>query len=237
MVTLARTALVCVMCFSTGLSQVLIAQGNPVVWQVPGEVTPGDRKAILQIARAVGIHEPGTVSVPIRSPCLLVEVESRPVLLANRVLSTILGIRQKRGAECRSFGADRPLKQLGNWVAFLSPTNPRQRERWRIHDGDWHVDVYLSGDIPYSDAVTIVQAIRRKQLVDRRPLSQSSSAIRYIDASRILSIRGSVPPGTIPGQYEVTEGEGAGKSGGGDWLTVRIRGGHVELHNHGQWIS
>ncbi len=236
MVRPARTWLSAI-CLTSVLTQVLVAQGTAVVWQVPGEVGPDDRKAILAIAGAVGIREPRAVSVPIRSRCLLVEVESSPVLLGNRVLSEILGIRQKNGPECPPVRADRRLQQRGNWIAFLSESNPRRQERWRIRDGDWHVDLYLSGDVPYGDAVMIVQAIRRQQLVDRRPPSQSSSAIRYIDASRIRSIRSSVSPPSIARQYEIWEGEGAGRAGGGDLLVVRIHDGRTELHNHGQWIS
>ena len=148
MVRSARTALLSTICFTSVLPQVPIAQGNAVVWQVPGDVIPNDRNAILGIARAVGLRDPEAVSVPIRSTCLLVEVESKRVLLGNRVLSTIVGIRQKRGPGCQAFDTDRPLKQLRNWVAFLGPTNPRRRERWRIHDAGWHVDMYLGSDVP-----------------------------------------------------------------------------------------
>jgi hypothetical protein len=222
---------------TSALMQVLVAQGTAVVWQVPPEVGPNDRKAILAIAGAVGIREPRAVSVPIRSRCLLIEVESSPVLLDNRVLSEILGIRQKNGPECPPVRAGRRLQQRGNWIAFLGESNPRRQERWRIRDGDWHVDLYLSGDVPYSDAVMIVQAIRRQQLVDRRPPSQSSSAIQYIDASRIISIRSTVSRPPIPRQYEIMEGEGTGRAGGGEWLVVQIHDDRVELHNHAQWIS
>jgi hypothetical protein len=92
----------------------------------------------------------------------------------------------------------------------------RRRERWRIHDGDWHVDIHLGVDVPYDDAVMVVHAIRQKQLVDGRPPPEPSSPIRYIDPSRIMSI-GRSDARTILRQYQVTEGTaglrgGAGKS-------------------------
>ena len=167
----------------------------------------------------------------------MVEVESNPVVRTNGVLSEVVGIRQKNGPECPPVRAGRRFQQRGNWIAFLSESNPRPRERWRIPDGDWHLDLYLSGDVPYNDAVMIVQAIRRQQLIDRRPPSQSSSAIRYIDANRILSIRSSASRPPIPQEYEIMEGDGTFRGGGGERLVVQIRDGRVELHNHGQWIS
>ena len=90
--------------------------------------------------------------------------------------------------------ADSRFEQQGNWIAFLGEFNPQRRELWRIRDGDWHIDINLGADVPYDDAVSIVHAIRQKQLVDRRPPSrEKSSEIRYVDPS---AIRGSRPPKT-----------------------------------------
>lgn len=235
MIRPARTLLFA-SCLTGVLTPPLLAQGTAVVWQVP-ELGPDDRNAILAIASGLGIREPRAVSVPFRSRCLLVEVESSRVLLGNRALSKILLIRQKNGPECSPITPGRRQQQQGNWIAFLSESNPRRQERWRISDGDWHVDINLGGDVPYGDAVMIVQAIKRQQMVDRRLPSQTSSVIQYIDASRIMSIRSDLARPRIPRQYEIVEGEGAGRGGGGQSLLVRIRDGRVELHSHGQWIS
>ena len=126
--------------------------------------------------------------------------------------------------------------QKGNWYAALHTTNPRRRERWRIHDADWHIDIHLGEDVPYDDAVMVVHAIRQKQLVDRRQPPELSSPIRYIDPSGIISI-GRSDARTIPRQYQVTEGTAGLRGGGGQLLTVRIRDGRVELHAHMQWES
>jgi len=213
------------------------AQVAAVEWKVPANVGRQDRAAILEIARRVGISDPRSVSVSIRSSCILVSIESRPVLDGNRVLSSVLGVRQFKGPECMPVRADARFEQQGNWVAFLGAFNPQRRELWRIHDGDWHIDINLGADVPYDDAVSIVHAIRHKQLVDRRPPSrEKSSEIRYVEPSAIRSIQTAKNAGSrgvpIPREYEIKTGEA-----GGDWLTVGIRDGVVELHNHGHWIS
>jgi len=231
----ARTALLTVACLASVAAPALIAQRTAVLWQVPGDISPSDRRAILEIGRALGIHEPQTVSVPMSSTCLLVEIESKPVLLGNQLLSDTVGVRRKNGDGCQPFGLDRRVQERGNWVAFLGASNPGRRERWRLRDGDWHVDAYLSSDVPYDDAVMIVQAIRREQLVDRRPPSPSSGPLRYIDANRILSIQRSASPQKIPRQYEILEGRL--RAGERNMLIVRIRDGRVELHNHTRWMS
>jgi hypothetical protein len=41
---------------------------------------------------------------------------------------------------------------------------PRQVERSRFTDGGWHVDVFLGDKVTYTDAATIVRAIRRTEL-------------------------------------------------------------------------
>ena len=214
------------------VAQAAQLQGDSVAWKVPSEITSEDRQAILEVARAAGIPEPAAVSVPIASSCVFVEVESKPVFVGNRALSKVLAIRQKLAPGCRPFRNEGDRKQRGNWVAFLSETNPRQEERWRIRDDEWHVDVRLTDDVPHDDAVMIVQAIRRKELVDRRPPSQASAEIRYLDPSRITGIstgiRGVSP--SIPRQYWVGELTGSGRSGGGYILVVRIQDGVVELH-------
>jgi hypothetical protein len=239
--------LLCTVCLGCALFAAMpTAQHGPVEWKVPVVLTAVDKKDILTIARRVGILDPQTVSVPLGSPCLLVQVESKPVVVGNRVLSDLVAIRQKTGPQCGPVDPVRRVQQKGNWVAALftgNPTlftgNPRRRELWRIHDGDWHVDIHLGEDVPYDDAVMVVHAIRQKQLVDRRPPPEPSLPIRYIDPSRIRGI-GRSDALTILRQYEVTESRSAWgeyRRGGGQLLTVRIRDGRVELHAHLQWIS
>ena len=165
------------------------AQVAAVEWKVPAQVSPRDRAAILEIARRVGIGDPQSVSVTIRSSCLLVSVASRPVLDGNRILSNVLGVRQLSGPECRPVRADSRFEERGNWIAFLGAFNPQSRELWRIREVDWYVDISLGADVPYDDAVRIVHAIRHKQLVDRRPPSpEKSSEIRYVDPGAIRGV-------------------------------------------------
>jgi hypothetical protein len=213
----------------------LRAQTPGIAWRVPEELNAEDRQAILDLARRTGIRDPQSLTVPMGSACGLVEVESRPVVGGNSVLSDILMVRRVIAPGCRQLAPGQRFQQERNWIAPLFASNPRKRQRWRIRDGDWHVDVELEAGVPYGDAVTVVHAIRGKQLVDRRPPSrEKSSEIRSIDPSAIRWVRTGrnmdsrrVP---IPREYEVMTGETWG-----DWLTVRIRDGLVELHNHGQW--
>jgi len=236
----------CTVCLGCALfAAVPTAQHGPVDWRVPDVLTAVDKKDILTIARRVGILDPQTVSVPMGSACLLVEVESKPRVVGNRVLSDIVMIRHNTGPECRPSAPARRVQQKGNWVAALftgNPTsftgNPRRRELWRIRDEDWRVDIHLGQDVPYDDAVMVVHAIRQKQLIDRRQPPEPSSPIRYIDSSRIRSIDRS-DARTIPRQYQVTESSEplSRRGGGGQLLTVRIRDGRVELLAHMQWMS
>jgi hypothetical protein len=133
---------------SAAFTVTFAAQGGSIAWNVPRELSRADRNANLAIARAVGIRDAQTVSVPFKSACLLVEVESRPVVVGNRVLSDVVAVRQKRGPQCTppSIHANVRVQRRGNWIT--SASNPDRRERWRICDGDWHVDVHLGANVP-----------------------------------------------------------------------------------------
>jgi len=70
----------CTVCLGCALFAAMpTAQHGPVDWRVPAVLTGVDKRDILTIAKRVGIVDPQTVSVPLRSACLLVEVESTPV--------------------------------------------------------------------------------------------------------------------------------------------------------------
>ena len=208
------------------------AQASAVEWKVPPDVSARDRRAILEVARRAGIKEPQSVSVPIRSPCLLVNVESTPTVSGDRVLTTVVGVRQFHGPQCSVMRGDRQVERQGNWIAFLGPLNPHIQERWRIRDDNWHVDITLGDNVPYEDAVAIVSAIRQKKLVDRRSVQRGTPApIQDIDPNTIGMISKSVPSPAITRQYEIR----AGSEGGGPLLTVRIEGRDVELLREGNW--
>ena len=108
--------LLCTVCLGCALFAAMpTAQHGPVDWKVPDVLTSVDKKDILTIAQRVGILDPQTVSVPLRSRCLLVEVESRPLVVGNRVLSDIVAIRHNTGPECCST-ARSAARELGRRV-------------------------------------------------------------------------------------------------------------------------
>jgi hypothetical protein len=210
-----------------GLAAVIDAQARAVEWFVPTYAGPSDRQAILEIARRAGISDPRSVFVPPDgSQCGLLHVESTPAVDGNRVRSSILGVRYLRRPGCPVHTDGQRVIQRGNWVAVLGVANPQHRERWRIRDGSWYVDIALGPDVPYEDAVSIVLAIRHQQLVDRRPPGPGvSPEITYVDPNLIIRID---PDGSAnPDRYTVTTG-GAG-------LVVSVQDGTVELRQ--QYIS
>ena len=220
----------------------IVAAQPDVDWNVTRNLGPSDRKAILEIARRAGIGEPRYVSVPVLSRCALVQVESMRAVEGNRVRSGILGVRQLHGPECPAIRADQRFIRRGNWVAFLGTLNPHSRERWRVRDGSWNIDIDLGADVPFKDAVTIVLAVRRRQLVDARPAAPGkSSSLSYVDPNSIMSIQtphvGLVRPAT-PGEYTVStvSQDSSGRAGSGESLTVRVQNGTVELRDHHQVI-
>jgi len=83
--------MLCTVCLGWALFAAMpTAQHGPVDWKVPDVLTAVDKTDILTIGQRVGILDPQTVSVPLRSAGLLVEVESRPVVVGNRVLSDLV---------------------------------------------------------------------------------------------------------------------------------------------------
>ena len=216
----------------------IVAAQPDVDWNITRNLGPSDRKAILEIARRAGIGEPRYVSVPVLSRCALVQVESVRVVDGNRVRSAILGVRQLHGPECSAIRAGQRSIRRGNWIAFLGTLNPHSRERWRIRDGSWNIDIDLGADVPFEDAVTIVLAVRRGQLVDARPAAPGKlSSLSYVDPNSIRGIQtphlGLVRPAT-PGEYMVStvSEDSSGRVGSAESLTVRVQNGTVELRDH-----
>ena len=211
-------------------ASVINAQSGAIEWIVPTYVGASDQRAILEIARSVGIADPHSVWKPaIYSDCGLLHLESTPVLGGNRVQSSVLAIRQVRRTGCVPVAAGQRTAQRGNWVAVLGPSNPQHRERWRIRDGSWQVDIRLGDGVPYEDALAIVLAIRHRQVVDRRPATPGGFQISAVDPSQIIYIGFSPDRPPITAQYEVSTTilEGLG---GGYRLIVTVEDGTVALH-------
>jgi hypothetical protein len=105
-----------------------------------------------------------------------------------------------------------------------------------VHDGNWHVDLYLGTGVTYRDAEAIILALRRGELIDRRVPQDRQSGVLRLDPGDITSIerphRTAWAPPLDPREYEIKTGDG-----GGNWLSVRIVDSGVEVHKYGQWIT
>jgi hypothetical protein len=213
------------------VSATLGDQSSTTQWNVPADVTAVDRRDILQLAGQLKINDPELVST-FNSGCRAVRVVSRPKVDGHRVLSHWLLIRRASGAGCEPVASGQPVKRVGNWLTGGTVAIPV--ERWRVRDGNWHVDVHLGAGVPYSDAEIIIRAIRRGELADQRPLGDRVRGLPSIDAGAITVIerphQGIGTPAPHPRQYEVRTGDK-----GGDSFSIRIAEGRVEVHRYGQW--
>src|SRR5262245_42445457 len=207
------------------------SQADQITWNVPIELLPTDRSAILDLARQAGIDYPETVSMPVTSPCPLLRVESRPVIEGNRLSTKILSVRQATGPGCQNGRTDLEVQRSGNWLAVRFERNPETKERWRIRDGDWYIDVFFSGNVPYDDARAMVLAIRRRALVDRRTGEGADRPMPDIDPNRITRILGGGARDDGPA-YSVQKGENLG------WeLGMTVQNDRVELVSALQYLT
>jgi hypothetical protein len=224
------TALCCV------CSTSLIAQNEPVQWQVDDTIVDADRTAILTLARRIGIERPRKVSLlyPFLENCPVVLVESMVVEDRRRLSWEQVAVhaqgRSRGGHVCERPAGKAVVQRLGRWAA--SGTDVSRREQWRVRDGGWHVDVYIADGISYAHTESIVLAIRRATLINRLPTSigslRLSTVMPEIDAASISTI---TRAGTAAQEYEVRTGVKAGL-----WLRVRVVDDAVELRNFGSWM-
>jgi hypothetical protein len=214
------------------LVTVFAGQSSATQWNVPAAVTAADRRDILQLSAQLAIADPEVVSA-FRSDCLAVRVVSRSTVDGNRVVSRWTLIRRASGPGCQPVASGKPVRRVGNWLTGATAAIPI--ERWRVRDGDWHVDVHLGAGVPYDDAEIIIRAIRRGELPDERPPADRARSLPRIDAGAVTLIerphQGMGTPAP-PREYGVRTGEG-----GGDSLLIRIVDGRVEVHRYGQWVQ
>jgi len=211
---LGSVALSSILCTSA-----LAAQGDAVEWRVGPDVTSGDKKSIVELARNVGIDHPRRVANSTALPpgCHVVTVSSDVTLDGNHVSWTGIDLLRADSKNCWP-QRDAPAR-VGRWLA--NTPRPWVEERWRVRDGDWHVDIDLDEGVPYRDAERIVLAIHRKELVNRLP---ERTTLPDIDAGAITSIQ--KRNGTSASEYRVTFGTGAR----GVVFDVRLADSRVELY-------
>ena len=197
----------------------LAAQDASIEWRVGTDVTANDKKSILELARTVGMERPRRVSTspPLAPGCHVVIVTSDPIVDGNHVTWTGIDLLRADSKNC--WPQRNAPRRVGRWIA--NTAQPWSDERWRIHDGDWSIDVQLDEGVPYRDAERIVLAIRRGQLINRLP---DGSKPAQVDAEQITSIQKRNVSGT---EYRVTVGLGRR----GTVLDVRVAEARVELND------
>lgn len=212
----------------------LHAQSAATKWETDPSITTADRAAILALAKQIGIEPVRRVSFryPFIVGCPVIAIESG-VLESDYLVTWTAALvrlrgRDERGRQC-SAGPGQSRRR-GRWGASRSEVSAETR--WRITDGDWHVDVRYSADATYRDAEQIVVAIRRGQLVNRLPGSLGAlkldTTIPDINADEIIEID---RVGAMRGGYDVRTG-----IKGGIVLRIVVAGDTVELHGVLSWL-
>ena len=193
-----------------------------------------DTSAVLALGAQFGIPQPARFRPPFMQlgGCPVIELESPIMIDGNRRSWMELVVRRKGrdtgGHRCyRPDPAGETVKRYGRWMA--SSAELTERAVWRVNDGDWHVDVALGTGVAYDSAVVIVQAIRRRTLVNDMPGGLRrlfGDSLPVFDAGDIREIS------RDKDGYEVRTGERLG-----DVLYLTIVAGRVLVQSFGTWIS
>jgi hypothetical protein len=211
----------------TALSSIHAAQDDGVEWTRDTGLRRADKTAILTLARQMGIEKPRRATV-----VPLLPLGGSIVIVQSGITSDGPRRTWRELEVCR---ADWPCAppdgfRIGRWIAN---GKTEERERWRIRERDWHVDVFLESGVAYEAAETIVLAFRRGTGVNRMPGPgpgrEWATRRPNLDASEIFAIEWDADKQ----EYEVR----AGRDGGGEVYWVQIRDGRVELHGIGTWIA
>ena len=195
-----------------------------------------DTASVLALGAQFGIPNPARIAdrFPQYVGCPVVILESPVTIDGNRRSWVELRVRRKGrdtgGHRCEVYAtSDDTVKHEGRWVA--SSAERIEQAVWRVTDGDWHVDVTLGTGVSYDSAVLIVQAVRRRTLVNQIPAMLRrfyGDTLPVVDASDIRTIAKSrMSPG-----YEVTTGQAWGLV-----LYLSIDAGQVLVQNVGSWRS
>jgi hypothetical protein len=202
----------------------------PIEWSGTSANLPSeDKQAVITLAKQMGIDSPRRVSESITIPLSIrtLMVSSTVQVNGNQRTWRELQVCRSDWPCARAFRPGAVSGLVGMWLAI---DRWLPRETWRIHDGDWSIDLALSG-VSYKSAELIVIAIRRQALIDSRPAPsvKLNALVPPINAAAITGIR--LLP--VAGEYEVQTGRG----GGGLDLRVRIDGTKVELLDASSWIA
>lgn len=144
------------------------AARSPVEWTPGKEFTRSDRQEIAELARAVGFAQIARVKANPARPstgtyryyeaasALRGSLSVRDVRQQDHLVDTP-SVQIENALECASQAKGEPMLRVGCWTTSVGRIG--QEERWRIRDGDWHLDVELGRDVGYDVATAIVLAI------------------------------------------------------------------------------
>jgi hypothetical protein len=200
-----------------------------------------DTVAVLALAAEFGIPNPAGIRYRFMYPsgqlvgCPVLTVESPVTVDGNRRSWVELVVRRKGrdtgGHRCQvPDPSEATVKHEARWVA--SSAERTDQTLWRVHDGDWQADITLGTNVSYDSATLIVQAVRRRTLVNQIPAVLRrlfGDTLPVVDASDIRAITRSHRETHV---YEVRTGQMHGYV-----LSVSIVAGQVLVHNIGSWIS
>ena len=189
----------------------------------------------MELVRRVGFPEVEGVSArPILpSGGYYVEATTGATVSANKRTWLRLHVCEKsRAAGCAYQAAGAPMIRVGRWVT--SKACIEQAELWRVSVDSWYVEFQLGPGTEYGDASKIVEAIRRRALVNRRfedneILRKLIGGVPDVDAGEIRLVKKARPPGV---GFEVEIGHYAGYI-----FHVRIVDDRVELHQVSSFIT
>jgi hypothetical protein len=204
-------------------------------WKPAVHFSRVDRQAILELARAVGFSDVDRVSAVAMLPSGGFYVDARTPVSASgnkRTWSSLHLCEVGSASGCEAEAGGAALIRVGRWTT--SAANISAKERWRIHDAEWQVELALGPGIEYDDAAQIVLAIRRKTLINR--LWENNEFMRRflgnapdVDAKEI----GLIKKCRLPDDgFEVHIGIYSGYV-----FYVRVIDGRVELFRYSTWIT
>jgi hypothetical protein len=168
---------------------------DAVEWSIGGgNLGSSDRRAILKLAKQIGIPDPRKVSGA-GGDCPRLLVESHPIVDGRSVRMATAWVFRAKGTECPG-AFDKRLPHAGKWYSSAPSSEPA--EYWRIQDGTWFADVRRNDMLGYATVERIVLTVRAKAFVERcaeGSLHQTAADISHIATNDERQLRDGVDNG------------------------------------------
>jgi len=217
----------------------MAGMADEIEWRVDKGITQVDKADILQLARRAGIKRPKNIAIGQGGDKYVYVSTGIRVRGERRRFDSLIVIRKDWFDE-DSVADQQDGMYEGRWWTY---GKIRHHEGWRIHDGDWYIDIGLSREVSYANATRIVRAIRQRTLINGQPkisfgpLAGVTPDLPTIEADLITAIERDtdhliqfVVTTTNPLDREMD-------AVNGNNLYVEIRDGHVVVVGFGGWVS